>query len=26
LLFLGLPVVVILAVYSWIVGPWQGER
>ena len=26
LLFLGLPVVVILAVYSWLVGPWGGGR
>jgi hypothetical protein len=24
LLFLGLPVVVILAIYSWLVGPWAG--
>jgi hypothetical protein len=26
LLFLGVPIVVILAVYSWLVGPWPGER
>jgi hypothetical protein len=26
MLFLGVPVVVILAVYSWMVGPWGGER
>jgi len=26
MLFLGVPVVVILAVYSWMVGPWAGGR
>ena len=26
LLLLGLPVVIILAAYSWYVGPWQGGR
>jgi hypothetical protein len=26
LLLLGLPVVVILLVYSWLVGPWPGAR
>ena len=25
-LFLGVPVVVVLAVYSWLVGPWAGEQ
>jgi hypothetical protein len=26
LLFLGAPVVVILGLYSWLVGSWEGER
>ena len=26
LLFLGVPVVVILGIYSWLVGPWGSER
>ena len=26
LLFIGTPMVVILAVYGWLVGPWEGER
>ena len=26
LLFLGAPVVVILGLYGWLVGPWEGSR